>query len=97
MANKFPHTIIQCLSAIAQHHGLQINPERLVHEYSLADEEPELPLILRMASEMGLKARGETISWDNFFAQEGVFPILATRKSGTGVIVVGIRKDEGEE
>ena len=97
MANKFPHTIIQCLSAIAQHHGLQINPERLVHEYSLADEEPELPLILRMASEMGLKARGETISWDNFFAQEGVFPILATRKNGSGVIVVGIRKDEGEK
>jgi ATP-binding cassette subfamily B protein len=96
MANKFPHTIIQCLSAIAQHHGLQINPERLIHEYSLADEEPGLPLILRMASEMGLKARGEKISWDSFFAQEGVFPILATRKSGSGVIVVGIRKDEGE-
>jgi len=96
MANKFPHTIIQCLSAIAQHHGLQINPERLIHEYSLADEEPGLPLILRMASEMGLKARGETISWDIFFAQEGVFPILATRKNGSGIIVVGIRKDEGE-
>jgi len=96
MANKFPHTIIQCLSAIAQHHGLQINPERLIHEYSLADEEPELPLILRMANEIGLKARGESISWDSFFAQEGVFPILATRKNGSGVIVVGIRKDEGE-
>jgi ATP-binding cassette subfamily B protein len=96
MANKSPHTIVQCLTAIAQHHGLQINPERLIHEYSLADEEPELALVLRMASEMGLKSRNDKISWDNFFVQEGVFPILARRANGTGVIVVGVRTNEGE-
>ena len=96
MADKFPHTVVQCLTAIAQHHGLQINPERLVHEYALKDEEPELPLVLRMATEMGLKARGEKLSWDGFFAQGGVYPILARRTNGTGVIVVGVRADESE-
>ena len=97
MANKFPHTVVQCLTAIAQHHGLPINPERLIHEYALADEEPELPLILRMASEIGLKARDEKLSWSGFFDQEGVFPILARRSDGTGIIVVGIRTGEGED
>jgi ATP-binding cassette subfamily B protein len=94
MATKFPHTVVQCLTAIAQHHGLQINPERLIHEYALADKEPELPLVLRMASEMGLKARGDKLSWDDFFAQEGVFPILARRADGTAIIVVGMRSGE---
>ena len=96
MADKFPHTVVQCLTAIAQHHGLQINPERLIHEYALADEEPALPLVLRMANEMGLKARGEKLSWNSLFAQGGVFPILARRTNGTGVIVVGVRAGEGE-
>ncbi len=96
MADKFSHTIVQCLTAIAQHHGLQINPERLIHEYALTDEEPALPLVLRMATEMGLKARGENISWSSLFVQGGVFPILALRANGTAVIVVGVRPGEGE-
>jgi subfamily B ATP-binding cassette protein HlyB/CyaB len=95
MADKFSHTVVQCLTAIAQHHGLQINPERLIHEYALTDEEPALPLVLRMANEMGLKARGENISWSSLFVQGGVFPILALRANGTAVIVVGVRPGEG--
>lgn len=95
MADKFSHTVVQCLTAIAQHHGLQVNPERLIHEYALADEEPALPLILRMATEMGLKARDEKISWNGLFAMGGVFPILARRTNGTAVIVVGARPAAG--
>ena len=94
MADKLPHTVVQCLTAIAQHHGLQINPERLIHEYALTEEEPALPLVLRMATEMGLKARGEKLLWSSFFVQEGVFPILARRTNGTAVIVVGVRPGE---
>jgi ATP-binding cassette subfamily B protein len=40
MQDKFPHTAIQCLTAIAQHHGLQINPERIIDENALRAEEP---------------------------------------------------------
>ena len=54
MAGGFPHTVVQCLTAVAQHHGLQINPERLIHEYALADEEPAGPMLLRIAAEIGL-------------------------------------------
>jgi subfamily B ATP-binding cassette protein HlyB/CyaB len=95
MADKFPHTVVQCLTAIAQHHGLQVNPERLIHEYALTDEEPASALLLRMATEIGLKAKDEKLSWEGLFAQEGVFPILARLADGTGVIVAGIRADDG--
>jgi subfamily B ATP-binding cassette protein HlyB/CyaB len=56
MSNRFPHTVIQCLTAIAQHHGLQINPERLIDQYALPAEEPASALLLRIASDIGLKA-----------------------------------------
>jgi ATP-binding cassette subfamily B protein len=94
MGDKFPHTVVQCLTAIAQHHGLQINPERLIHEYALTNEEPATALVLRMATEIGLKAKDGKLSWDGLFAQAGVFPILARLSDGTGVIVAGIRTDD---
>ena len=95
MAEKFAHTIVQCLTAIAQHHGLQVNPERLIHEYALADEEPATTLVLRMATEMGLKACEKKLSWKGLFAQKGVFPTLALLTNGKGVIVVGVNAGEG--
>ncbi|TAN50248.1 MAG: peptidase domain-containing ABC transporter [Methylococcaceae bacterium] len=87
------HTVIQCLTAIAQHHGLQINPERLIDEYALTVDEPPSPLILRIASDIGLKARVDKLTWDKLLAQGGVFPILARLANGKGVIVVGVRTE----
>ena len=94
MAEKFAHTIVQCLTAIAQHHGLQVNPERLIHEYALTDEEPPTSLVLRMASEIGMKACEKKLSWNGLFAQKGVFPTLARLNGGKGVIVVGVNPGE---
>lgn len=91
-----PHTVIQCLTAIAQHHGLQINPERLIDEYALTAEEPPPTLVLRIASDIGLKAKVDKLSWEKLLAQGGVFPILARLANGKGVIVVGVRA-QGEK
>jgi len=93
MAEKFSHSVVQCLTAIAQHHGIKVNPERLIHDYALADEEPGTPMVLNMASTIGLKCKSNKLSWEGLMAQGGVFPLLARLKSGAGVIVVGVRKD----
>lgn len=91
MSTAFPHSVVQCLTAIAQHHGLRVNPERLIDDYSLEAEEPPPSLILRMATDIGLKARLEKMTWPTLLAQVGVFPILARRSDGSAVIVVGAR------
>ena len=93
MAEKFPHTAVQCLTAIAQHHGLQINPERIIHEYALKDEEPTTLVILRIANELGLKSKEHQLTWEGLLQQNGVFPILAKLDNGNSVIVVGARSD----
>jgi len=95
MQEKFPHTVVQCLSAIAQHHSVQINPERLVEEYALEAREPEASLLVRMASELGLKARAGTLSWEALLVQDGVYPLMARLNNGNAVIVVGARPDGG--
>ena len=62
MSVTSPHTLIQCLTAIAQHHGLQINPERLISEYALGSQEPSDMTLLRIAAEIGLKAKTENLT-----------------------------------
>ncbi|MET0268308.1 MAG: peptidase domain-containing ABC transporter [Duganella sp.] len=91
MQDKFPHTAVQCLTAIAQHHGLQINPERLIDEYALRAEEPGNGVLLRMASEIGLKAKVDQLTWSRLMAQGGVFPLMARLVDGNMIIVVGVK------
>lgn len=93
MSDRYPHTSIQCLTAIAQHHGLQINPEWLIQEYALGEEEPTATLLLRIASEIGLKAKTDKLSWEGLLAQGGVFPVLAKLRNGHSVIIVGARAE----
>jgi len=95
MSDKFPHTAVQCLTAIAQHHGVQVNPERLVEDFALGAEEPADALLLRMASDVGLKAKADKLSWESLLGQAGVFPLIARLDNGNSVIVVGARA-EGE-
>jgi subfamily B ATP-binding cassette protein HlyB/CyaB len=95
MLDKFPHTTLQCLTAIAQHHGLQVNPERLIHEYALSAEEPSSAMLLRMADSIGLKAKARQLSVARLLGQKGVFPLIARMKDGNSVIVVGISPDAG--
>lgn len=93
MQDTHPHTVIQCLTAIAQHHGLQINPERLIEEYALKGEEPGDALLLRIATESGLKAKVEKLTWAGLLSQTGVFPLMARLRDGRAVIVVGARAE----
>jgi len=95
MPDKFPHTAVQCMTAIAQHHGLQINPERLIDDYALGSEEPGSGVLLRMANDIGLKAKVGKLDWEGLLAQEGVFPLMARLRQGNMVIVVGV-KTEGD-
>ena len=98
MHDKYPHTAIQCLTAIAQHHGLQINPERLIDDYALRAEEPSAGALLRIASEIGLKAKADQLTWSRLLAQGGVFPLMARLNDGNMVIVVGVKPgDNGAE
>ncbi|MYM29547.1 ATP-binding cassette domain-containing protein [Duganella sp. CY15W] len=94
MQDKFPHTAIQCLTAIAQHHGLQINPERIIDENALRAEEPTTGALLRIASDIGLKAKADKLNWTRLMAQGGVFPLMARLIDGNMIIVVGVKPGE---
>lgn len=86
------HTAVRCLSLIARHHGLDAAAARLIHEYSLENEEPSNAKILRIARDLGLKARFSRISWSHLERAQQAFPIMAKLENGNFVILVGMRK-----
>jgi len=91
MAEAAPHSVVQCLTALAQHHGVQVSAGRLIDEFALSDQEPTALMVVRMAASIGFKARVGKLKWRGLFAQEGVFPFLGMLKDGTAVIIVGVR------
>ncbi len=86
-------TFVQCLTAVAQHHGLQVNPERIITEYALRQEEPGDLLLMRIAADIGMKSKVMKLSWQALLQQDGVFPLIAKTHEGKAVIVVGVRKE----
>ena len=96
MSERFPHSTIQCIAALAQHHRLPVNPERLVEDYALVNEEPAVATVLRIAGDVGLKAKHDKLTWETLNAQGGVFPLIARMQGKNCVIVLGVSEEGGE-
>ena len=92
MKAPYPHSTVQCLTAVAQHHGVAALPERLIHDFALEAREPESRLAVRMATELGFKAQTVSLTWASLTALDGVFPLIVRRRDGHSVIVAGIPK-----
>nr|VFJ73944.1 MAG: ATP-binding cassette, subfamily B [Candidatus Kentron sp. FW] len=95
MENTKPrHTALQCLSLVARHHGIQAGVEKLIHEYSLEEQEPDRDRLLRIAREIGLKASFTRIKWQRFGEMGQAWPAIALLNNGNYVIVVDARRTE---
>ncbi|HYH22082.1 MAG TPA: peptidase domain-containing ABC transporter [Azospirillum sp.] len=87
------HSALQCLVAVAGHHGIQTSVDRLVHDYVLPAQEPKTGVLLALARALGLKAKAAKLTWAKLIGLGAVFPVLARLKNGNTVVVVGPRKE----
>lgn len=94
MKDKPISTAIQCLAAVAQHHGITISPEKLSYDYAFEHREPSIQQFIRMANDNSLRAHHENIDWAGLLSLKGVFPIFAMLDNGNWIIVVGIRWED---
>ncbi len=91
------HTTLQCLTAIAQHHGIQALPERLVQDHDLGNEELSTRQLMKIAESIGLKSSSRQIALTEFVDLKGVFPLIARKRDQRALIVAGAQKtDSGE-
>jgi ATP-binding cassette subfamily B protein len=91
----FLHTNLHCLALVARHHGVDLSPERLQHDYAVGEEPVAVRQLLRMAKDSGLKAKNLTLTWPSLFQLGNAYPILAELENGNWVVVAGAV--DGEE
>lgn len=84
------HTAMQCLVAVARHHGLDLSVENFVHRYALGHTEPSTNQILRIAKENGLKAKMGKVKWDELWKLGESYPVLARLNNGNTVVLAGV-------
>ena len=91
------HTALQCFTAVARHHGLDLSVERLAHEHALDEAEPDTTKVLRIAQDNGFKAHAAQLDWDALKRQPtGALPALLRLKNGNTVVALGFKPDADE-
>ncbi len=96
-SGKNIHTSLQCLALVARHHGIDINADRLIHDYSLEHDEPSLRRVLRIAKDTGLKIKHTRFTWKQLAKLDDAFPVMARLENGNYIIVVGFRDVQNED
>ncbi|MDR6754966.1 ATP-binding cassette subfamily B protein [Mycoplana sp. BE70] len=81
------HTNLQCLTLVARHHGIDLAPERLMHDYAIGEQPVPTRKLLRMAKDAGLKARHVRLSWDGLFTLGQAYPVLAELDNGNWIVI----------
>ncbi|MCS3742990.1 peptidase domain-containing ABC transporter [Rhizobium sp. BK661] len=94
--STFLHTNLHCLALVARHHGVDLSPERLQHDYAVNDQPVALRQLLRMAKDAGLRARHISLSWTSLLGLGEAFPVLAELENGNWVVIAGPAMGEEE-
>jgi len=94
--STFLHTNLHCLALVARHHGVDLSPERLQHDYAVDERPVEIRQLLRMAKDAGLRARQISLSWTSLLQLGEAFPVLAELENGNWVVIAGPAMGEEE-
>jgi ATP-binding cassette subfamily B protein len=87
-------TAVRCFAAVARRHGVDVSPERLVHEHALRPDEQAAPKLLEIARASGFEAKLQRLAWGDLQALDEGFPTIAFLANGNAVIITGVRGDK---
>jgi ATP-binding cassette subfamily B protein len=96
-APSLQHTAVRCFALVARHHGADVSAERLIHDYSLEEQEPSVRRLLRIASDYGFKTKHTRLRWQQLRRLGQGFPVIARLTNGNFVILVGMKVIEQED
>lgn len=89
-------TGIQCLVALARHHGLTTSEAQIRRDHleGQPDSEHFSEVLMRAANSLELKTRKTTLDWDGLRRIQDAFPVMVRLKNGNYVVVAGFRENE---
>jgi ATP-binding cassette, subfamily B, bacterial HlyB/CyaB len=85
------HTELECLVAVARHHGVDLSVERLIHDHAVGNDKVPVSLLLRIARETGFRTRSAKIKWGDLAGLGGAYPVLAQLDNGNWIVLVNLQ------
>src|SRR4051794_5196394 len=87
-------TALQCLVAVARHHGIDLSIDRIKHDYALKPDDDIARLLPNIARGCGLRTRKRQIGWDDLARLGEAYPAIARLANGNSVILLGFSEDK---
>ncbi|WP_208597642.1 peptidase domain-containing ABC transporter [Desulfogranum mediterraneum] len=91
------NTALVCFSLVAKEHKIDLTDERLRHEFHLNEDEIPQQRFLRMAKEVGLKARLLSLNWKELAKLGKGYPAVAVLTNGRHLVLAGMAPGQGEQ
>ena len=90
------HSSVFCLSMVAGHHRIQLNPKRIMHDYAIASDEISARKLIKIGADNRLRIAQAKLSWKTFAGMGKAFPVIAVKKNGKYVIICGLGEDDNK-
>jgi len=80
-----------CLCSVARHHGVDMNIQRVMHDYSVGEEEPTRRVIHEIAGDYKIRTSDRKLNWEKMIKLGEGFPAIAQKADGRYVVLCGYR------
>jgi ATP-binding cassette subfamily B protein len=93
MEGSAPETALQCFVAVARHHGIDLSPDRIKHDYALQAGDNITRLLPKIARKCGMRTRELKVCWEDLPRLGEAYPAIARLANGNSVVLLGIQDD----
>src|SRR5690349_84345 len=87
-------TALQCFTAIARHHGIDLSIDRIKHDHALQPDDDITHLLPKIARASGMRSRKLQVGWKDLARLGDAYPVLARLANGNSVILLGYHEDK---
>jgi subfamily B ATP-binding cassette protein HlyB/CyaB len=94
METASPETALQCLVAVARHHGIDLSADRIKHDYALKPDDDITRLLPKIARSSGMRSRKLQVGWKDLQRLGEAYPAIARLANGNSVILLGFHEDK---
>src|SRR3954467_12905016 len=87
-------TALQCLVAVARHHGIDLSADRIKHDHALKPDEDITRRLPSIARSCGMRTRKLQVGWSDLERLGEAYPAIARLANGNSVILLGFNEDK---
>ena len=87
-------TALQCFTAVARHHGIDLSVDRIKHDYALKPDDDFTKVLPKIARNSGMRSRKLQVGWKELQRLGEAYPVIARLANGNSVVVLGFHEDK---